>query len=80
MWKWLNEFFKDGHGNLSHSRFIAIIVCISATFFMWKITVTGTLNEYFFGLYLLYGTGTQTINKALDAWSGKRNGTLPVEK
>ena len=72
----IKEFLKDPSGNFSHSRLIAVLVGFSATIFMWKMVLMGSVNEYYFGFYLLYGTGHQTINKFLDVIAykfGKKN-------
>ena len=62
----IKEFLKDGKGNFSHARLIALLGGFSATLFMWKMVIMGSVNEYYFGFYLIYCTGHQTINKALD--------------
>lgn len=60
------RFLKDDKGNYSHARLIAILVAISSSIIMFGLTYLGQMNEYFFGFFLLYGTGHQTINKFLD--------------
>lgn len=70
------RFLQDAQGNWSHARLIAMIVAVSSTCFMWKMTVMGEMNTTYFMYYLLYGCGAQTINKAIDAWSGKKPDTV----
>ena len=71
MWEGIQRIFRESlqdntTGKYSHSKIIAMLVCIAATVFMWKlIVVSGMTLEYFIA-YLAYGTGHQTINKFLD--------------
>lgn len=53
-------------GEYSHARIIAMLVCIAATVFMWKLIILGGMNIEYFIAYLAYGTGHQTLNKFLD--------------
>ena len=55
----------------SHAKVIALLVCIAATVFMWKLIILGGMTLSYFLAYLAYGTGHQTLNKFLD---GKKNG------
>jgi len=58
-------------GKYSHSKVIAMLVCVAATIFMWKLIIMGGMTLSFFLAYLAYGTGHQTLNKFLD---GRKNG------
>jgi hypothetical protein len=64
----LTDLLRDGKGNLSHARFVNLLCGCCASLYCWKLVILGGFNETFFGLYLLYGAGQQTINKALDVW------------
>ena len=69
-------FLQDDKGQLSHARLIAVMVGFSATFFMWKLTVTGGLTETYFLYYLAYGVIHMNVSKALDVMNnflGRRN-------
>ncbi len=67
----LLALITDSKGNLSHSRLIALVVCVAATAFMWKLVVLGGMSIDYFIAYLAYGTGHQTINKFLDTRNAK---------
>lgn len=72
----LGCFLQDDKGQLSHARLIAVMVGFSATFFMWKLTVTGGLTETYFLYYLAYGIIHMNVSKALDVMNnflGRRN-------
>jgi hypothetical protein len=58
-------------GKYSHSKVIAMLVCVAATIFMWKLIIMGGMTLSFFLAYLAYGTGHQTLNKFLD---GRKHG------
>ena len=73
------EFVKDNEGNFSHARLIAVMVGLSATIFMWKLLITGTLNTTYFSYYLMYGVVHQNINKALDVLGAKFGLKQPTE-
>lgn len=64
------EIFKraitDENGNTSHARIIAMFVGLSATAFMWKLTVMGELTPTYFLYYLGYGVVHMNVSKALD--------------
>lgn len=59
----------DGKGDISHARIIAMIVAISASVFIWKLTLTGKLTELYFLYFLGYGVIHQNLNKCLDVIS-----------
>lgn len=72
----LRCFLQDPNGNYSHARLIAVLVGISATVFMWKLTITGALTTEYFLYYLSYGIIHMNVSKALDvlgSFLGKRN-------
>lgn len=63
------QLISDSKGNLSHARLLNLLCGVCASLYCWKLVLVGGFNEYYFGLYLLYGMGQQTVNKAIDAWS-----------
>lgn len=63
-------FLEDDKGNLSHARLIAVMVGVSATVFMWKLTIMGQLTETYFMYYLAYGVIHMNVSKALDVLNG----------
>lgn len=62
----IRDLLSDSHGNLSHARFIAVAVGISATAFLWKLTIMGDLTETYLAYYLSYGVIHMNVSKALD--------------
>lgn len=66
-------FLEDHNGRLSHARLIAVLVGFSATFFMWKLTVMGELNESYFLYYLSYGVIHMNVSKFLDVMNSWLN-------
>lgn len=62
----LIKAITDEHGFISHARIIALFVGFSATFFMWKLTLMGQLNDTYFLYYLAYGVIHMNVSKALD--------------
>ena len=77
--KSFTSFFKDPSGNYSHARLIGILVAIFACATIVVLSYKSQMTETYFGLFLLYGTGHQTINKFLDI-VGARFGFLNKEK
>ena len=75
----LASFFKDPSGNYSHARLIGILVALFACATIVVLSYKSQMTETYFGLFLLYGTGHQTINKFLDI-VGARFGFLNREK
>lgn len=75
----LTSFLKDPSGNYSHARLIGILVALFACAVVVVLTYKSLMTETYFGLFLLYGTGHQTINKFLDI-VGARFGFLQKEK
>lgn len=73
------EFVKDNQGNFSHARLIALGVGLSATLFMWKLLITGGMNETYFLYFLSYGVVHQNVNKALDVLGAKFGMKQPTE-
>ena len=59
-------FLQDDKGNYSHARLIAVLVGLSATVFMWKLTIMGQLTTEYFLYYLTYGVAHMNISKFLD--------------
>lgn len=59
-------FLQDDKGNYSHARLIAVLVGISATIFMWKLTIMGQLTAEYFLYYLTYGVVHMNVSKFLD--------------
>lgn len=57
---------SDDRGKVSHARLIALFVGVSATAFMWKLTITGQLTTEYFVAYLAYGVIHQSLNKSLE--------------
>lgn len=62
----LKGLVSDSHGNYSHARVIALLVGISATVFLWKLTLMGELTEVYLAYYLSYGVVHMNVSKALD--------------
>ena len=60
------SFLKDPSGNYSHARLIGILVALFACATIVVLSWKSLMTETYFGLFLLYGTGHQTINKFLD--------------
>lgn len=56
----------DEHGDVSHARIIALLVGVSATVFMWVLTISESITLYYFIAYLAYGVVHQSVNKSLD--------------
>lgn len=68
-------FLQDAEGHFSHARLIAVLVGLSATVFMWLLTINDALTIEYFMAYLAYGVVHQSVNKFLDvagAWLGLR--------
>jgi hypothetical protein len=68
----LPELITGPNGKLSHSKLIAIIVCLGATFYVVKSSVTGNLGSEIFGLYLMYGASQHNISKYIDTKAKKK--------
>lgn len=61
------EILQDNRtGKFSHAKVIAVLGFFAATIFIWKLIIMGTIGIDFFTVYLVYCTGTQTINKWID--------------
>lgn len=69
--KYFIELIQDPSGHISHARFLNLFIGVCACLFCWKLVLTGGMSENYFGLLLLYGAGQQTINKALDLFTGR---------
>lgn len=71
----LKKAVLDEFGDVSHARIIALVVCFSATVFMWRLIALGEMQLDYFIAYLVYGVVHQSLNKSLDvlgAWFGLR--------
>lgn len=66
MKNFLLQLISDDKGQLSHARFLNLVVGLCAALFCWKLVVMGGFNEYYFALFLAYGSGQQIFNKVLD--------------
>lgn len=75
----MSEFLKDPSGNYSHARLIGVLVALFSCAVVVVLTYKSLMTETYFGLFLLYGTGHQTINKFLDI-AGARFGFSQKEK
>lgn len=62
----LKGLISDSHGNYSHARAIALLVGISSTVFLWKLTLMNELTETYLAYYLSYGVVHMNISKSLD--------------
>lgn len=71
--KLFRESLQDNRtGKYSHAKVIAMCGFLASTIFIWKLIILNTLGIDYFIAYLMYCTGTQTINKWLDS-RGKGN-------
>ena len=64
--KLIHDLLKDGSGKYSLSKFIHLLVGISAVVLMWKMILNKEVTDVEWIAFLAYGAGQVSINKFLD--------------
>jgi hypothetical protein len=69
---WLS-LITDRYGDLSHSKFLNVLIGISSCVLTWKMVIMHEMSDTMWGLWLAYGSGTAGWSSYLQA-NRKRSG------
>ena len=69
---WLS-LITDSRGDLSHSKFLNVLIGVSSVLLMWKMVLMHEMTDTAWGLWLAYGSGTAGWSSYMQM-SSRKNG------